>query len=106
VNGKEFKAIRLKLRMTKFKFGRMLGFNSARNSVVVNIHRMENNRKPVPPYIARLAWLIDTSRDGTTPRDSNRLPRWPDWPHYVVETDQLELEENGKAQPGARRRDS
>jgi hypothetical protein len=98
MTGAELRAMRRKLHMTKFDFGRLLGYTAKRNSLVVHIHRMEIGRKPLPLYIARLAWLIDQLYErnlarsiGETPIplqfDQRLLPLWPAWP-YKFEDDE------------------
>jgi hypothetical protein len=73
MNGKDLRAIRKRLFLTKLAFGRLLGYSAERNPLVVLIHRMENGRKPIPLYIARLAWMIDQCH-----QDRGHTPTWPE----------------------------
>jgi hypothetical protein len=91
MTGKELKALRYKLGMKKLEYGRMLGFLSTQHSLAVHMHRLENQRRPIPLYIARLAWLIDQVYEMNVtihrkiPVDPQGLPAWPHWPRYTLD---------------------
>ena len=100
MKGAELRMIRRKLHLTKFEFGRLLGYQAERKPLVVLIHRLENGRKSIPAYIARLAWLIDRVYDLNLglyqagrisglevvyplPTTRGLLPDFPAWPEYL-----------------------
>ena len=80
MKGDELKRIRYRLRLTKFKFGRLLGYTSKRLATISQVHSMERGRKPIPLYIARLAWLIHRFYE----IDGETIPLLPDWDYEIA----------------------
>lgn len=92
MDGNEFKAIRERLGLSKNQFAQELGYTGSSHNNTTLIDRYETGRgRPIPLYIARLAWLIDristyTDVSSAVPveyRGSRILPMWPKW--YVLE---------------------
>jgi transcriptional regulator with XRE-family HTH domain len=55
----QFKAIRTKLRLSQKEFGRLLGYVIPDRGASC-VSRFENAKRPIPPAIARLAFMIST----------------------------------------------
>lgn len=59
MTGDGLKAIRKRLGLSVIEFGRVLGYEGEDNSVKVAVRRYERGDRPVPPWIARLAMMLD-----------------------------------------------
>lgn len=70
----EFRHIRTSMGMELVPFARELGYNGRDSSDAYLIQQYERGKKPIPAYIARLAYLIHehfTTEEGY-------LPDWPE----------------------------
>lgn len=56
MTGPELKSIRQKLGLSVVEFGRALGYQGQRQTVDVTVRRYELGSRPIPPWIARLAF--------------------------------------------------
>lgn len=86
MKGSEFRAIRERLGLNEAEFAAELGYTGKGENRVKVIKDFEADRKRIPLYIARLAWLIDmiTSPNGIISADHDGID-WPDWPGYTRE---------------------
>lgn len=85
---KEFRNIRQSMGLTTAQFAEELGYVGSERNNSHRIGEYERGKKLLPPYIARLAYLIHEHflvEDGC-------LPDWPDWPRDVA-AHQSKLEE-------------
>lgn len=57
--GSEFRQIRKNLGLSEARFAELLGYTGKPVNNRTRIQEMERGKKPIPLYIARLAWLID-----------------------------------------------
>lgn len=57
MTGEDLRAIRHKLGLSVYDFGRALGYSGNDNTVGVSIRRYETNARPIPPYLERLATM-------------------------------------------------
>jgi len=99
MEGREFRAIREQLRLSKNAFALALGYTGNSTNNTNQISRYENEKRQIPLYIARLAWLlgrIDAIRSDSkgiepalTPDDWT-VVRWPAWPGYNFEIDPVQ----------------
>jgi transcriptional regulator with XRE-family HTH domain len=55
MTGPDLRAIRTRLGLSVYDFGRALGYQGNDNTVGVQIRRYETGARDVPPWIARLA---------------------------------------------------
>lgn len=62
MSGAEFRAIRRRLGLNKNQFALELGYTGNTHNNVTQIARYEGERRLIPLYIARLAWLLDRLR--------------------------------------------
>lgn len=88
MQGAEFRAIRERLGLSEAEFAAELGYTGKGKNRVKVIGDFEADRKRIPLYIARLAWLIDDYvREGETMGMDRAvcMPDWPDWPGYTRE---------------------
>lgn len=92
MKGAEFRAIREWLGLNEAEFASELGYTGKGKNRVKVIGDFEADRKRIPLYIARLAWLIgqvkdpvrDKRGDATYKNWEGRI-NWPDWPGYTRE---------------------
>jgi hypothetical protein len=77
MNGKDFRAIRNKLGLTKHDYAIQLGYRGNELNNTVLMKRYEQGRKQIPLTVASLAFLLDHYFDHHC-----ELPNWPDWPGY------------------------
>jgi transcriptional regulator with XRE-family HTH domain len=59
VRGNELKAIRQRLGLSTTELGRAFGYEGSDNTVSVTIRRYESDQRPIPPWLARLAIMLD-----------------------------------------------
>lgn len=60
LSGEELRTIRKRLGLSLEGLGRALGYLGARQTVKNTVHRYETGeRKPIPPWIARLIIMFD-----------------------------------------------
>lgn len=59
MTGYEFSAIRKRLGLSLYDWGRALGYEGNRNTVQVAVSRYERGDRDIPPWIARLAMMFD-----------------------------------------------
>lgn len=91
MKGAEFRAIRERLGLNEAEFASELGYTGKGKNRVKVIGDFEADRKRIPLYIARLAWLIDkvvesyAKTDGQAFYHDWRHINWPDWPGYTRE---------------------
>lgn len=52
-------AIRKRLGLSTYEFGRAMGYAGTRQTVKTQVHDMEHGRRPIMPWIARLATMYD-----------------------------------------------
>lgn len=83
VTGDEFKEARKALGMDKAAYARHLGYTGTDRNNEKLIRDYEQGRKPVPLYIARLAWLL-----AEIAADLNELTP-DDWPPYVNDAGEI-----------------
>lgn len=57
VTGDELRRIRHELGLSGSKFGRALGYGGADTSIQPQISKLENDKRPVPISVARLAFM-------------------------------------------------
>jgi transcriptional regulator with XRE-family HTH domain len=55
MTGPDLRAIRTKLGLSVYDFGRALGYQGNDNTVGVQIRRFETDAREIPPYLERLA---------------------------------------------------
>lgn len=70
----EFKAIRLHIGMSTEEFGRELGLSGTPRNNAMRVAEYERGKKIIPPYMARLAFLLKEHFD----TEEGHLPEWPD----------------------------
>ena len=70
----EFKAIRQHLGMDWADFGAELGLAGTPRNNATRVAEYERGKKPIPAYLARLAFMIKEHFDA----ESGHLPEWPD----------------------------
>lgn len=58
MTGAELKAVRHALGLSAFALGLALGYSGNRNTVQLAIRRYEHDERPIPPWIAHLAYMI------------------------------------------------
>lgn len=86
MDGSEFHAIRRQLGRTKVQFAQLLGYTGSEKNMITQIDKYEQDRRQVPLYIARLAWLLgQLHANHPIPADAYGMPRFPDWPGYVYD---------------------
>lgn len=88
------RAIRRRLGLGKNQFAKELGYTGTSRNNVTQIKRYEGDRRLIPLYIARLAWLLDQLLASQSMLIANRvqtegfpLPAWPQWPGYTFDHD-------------------
>jgi transcriptional regulator with XRE-family HTH domain len=57
VTGDELRALRYRLGLSASEWGRALGYTGKPASLRSIISRFETGERPIPPWIARLAWM-------------------------------------------------
>lgn len=57
MTGAQFRSIRHKLGLSAKAFGRAIGYAGNDNTTSVVVRRYESNGRPIPPWIARLAYM-------------------------------------------------
>lgn len=72
MHGSEMLAVRNKLNMARKDFGLLLGYGGDFDQIFKTIKRYEEDRRPIPPTIARLVYLVGLYFDG-----AGRAPEWP-----------------------------
>lgn len=58
MTGDDMRDIRKRLHMSVDLFGRALGYQGNRNTVSVSIRKYETGSRTIPPWIARLAFML------------------------------------------------
>jgi transcriptional regulator with XRE-family HTH domain len=58
MQGSQLKAIRRQLGLTTRELGAAIGYAGTPNTISVTIRRYEAGMRPIPPWIARLAWYM------------------------------------------------
>lgn len=79
MTGAELKAIREHLDMDTREFAAELGYQGSERNNGTRVDKYERGLEIVPPYIARLAWLIREHFDSM----EQCLPDWPSWDAYL-----------------------
>ena len=74
MTGEEFKAIRVHIGMTWAEFGAELGLAGSLRNNSTRVAEYERNKKPIPAYLARLAFMLKEHFDA----EDHHLPDWPD----------------------------
>lgn len=82
MKGIEFRAIRKRLGLSKNQFAGQLGYTGNSHNNTTQIERFERDRKQIPLYIARLAWLMDQVITARVPRTNDEMIDWPQWEGY------------------------
>lgn len=59
MTGRQFAAIRQRLGLSLYDFGRALGYDGNRNTIQVAVKRYEAGGRDIPPWIGRLATMFD-----------------------------------------------
>lgn len=84
----EFKAIRDQLGQSKVEFARTLGYTGNDKNNSQRMREFETGERPIPLYIARLAWLIGEIMTDVDQEPQDLWPNcvnddgaidWPDW---------------------------
>lgn len=78
MTGSELTKIRQQLDMTRLQFARLLGYTGTDRNDIMRLRKYEKDKKQIPLYIARLAWLIGEFCDDT----DGYTPVFPAWPGY------------------------
>ena len=86
MTGEEFKALRLSFGLSQDKLALYLGYGGNHSTNRTTMDRYETGKRVVPPYIARLMWLIGEYRSDMIQQgyrgEKNLMPKFPDWPAY------------------------
>lgn len=77
MKGWQFKEIRLRLGLSRDQMAIYLGYTGSHKTHYSTMQKFEDGLKIIPPYIARLMFLIDHLQCGRS-----GLPQWPNWPAY------------------------
>lgn len=86
VLGKEFQKIRESMGMGRREFGRAIGYTGTAETVWKTVKAYESDRKPIPPVLARLVFLMWRIKMGDViPTDVDGNVQWPEWPLYQQE---------------------
>lgn len=86
MKGEEFRKIREQLGLSQAEFAAELGYTGSRRNMRMLMERYESDRKQIPLYIARLAWLLGRHAVGDYPGTQFGLVNWPVWPGYEFES--------------------
>jgi transcriptional regulator with XRE-family HTH domain len=77
MTGEEFKALRISFGFSQDQLALYLGYSGNHSTNRTTMDRYETGKRIVPPYIARLMWLIERYR-----LVHRSLPLFPDWQTY------------------------
>jgi transcriptional regulator with XRE-family HTH domain len=82
MTGSEMREARRKLDLGRVEFARLLGYTGTDSNDETRIKQYENDRRPdgVPPYLARLIWLILIWH-----RNTGDLPPFPGYKYQQIE---------------------
>lgn len=79
MTGDELRSIRESLDMNRREFAAELGYQGNEKNNANRVEKYETGAELIPPYIARLAWLIQVHAHAY----GGDLPLWPAWPAYL-----------------------
>jgi transcriptional regulator with XRE-family HTH domain len=58
MTGQQLKALRQAYGLSASAMGRLLGYNGTSRNIGVHVRRLERNVRPIPPPVARLAYMF------------------------------------------------
>lgn len=82
MRGSEFSAIRARLGLSEARFAALLGYTGTPRNNQTRIREYERDKKQIPLYIARLAWLIHRIVNVRHVPVMDGEIKFPEWPGY------------------------
>ena len=77
MTGSQMRELRRRLGMDRLQMARVIGYTGTDRNDELRVKRLENAGDPVPLYIARLLWLIESNW-----LMFGSLPTFPQWSGY------------------------